>query len=1738
MSKRTTRLLSLILTLVMFLSVATPAYAWGPGDFGGGWDRDIGDDEVRDLDVEVEEAEEEYDYFQALDEENNVQVTIEAPMGSLPSLAEVRLEAIPAVDLQDAVNEIVDGSPEILVAMDISFWLGEDEIEPEEPVRVKISAPELEGKTNLQVIHFPDDAEEPETVQLIPEEDLTFALGTNEVAFQADSFSVYAVIGGPDEPSARATVNFYKTKGDTTPIATVYVKETDTADEVDQIVYDPGVPELTGNTIFQGWCRLDGENDQVTLDTEKLSIEKVREQILAMNITEDVTVNYYAVIYKYFNVSYYADGLCYGSESVMLLLEDEQVQYKVSMLYTAGTEQDFKGWKAADGVDHIVSATLADNNHTQLTAEQIDGNTVFPNDSIIMINGDVKFGVEAPAGHWLIFHENPDKQHSGATYIAPQFLEQNDLSKDPQAGEGGIPMKCPGYTFDGWYLGTTDGEGNFTGFTTKYTFGQTVPSTTHLYAKWIDATSAFYTVIIWKENLDGDGWDFAESRQITGQSPGASITYNQNSWSMEGFEFKETDIGTGENAKKVKADSSTIVNVYYQRKTYTLTFNDPGSNYISYVYNSTAYADATVSNSAVTNTNTINTLESTSRKKTINGYEVSYTGNYNATYYIKKADGKWYQISNYGQYVYNASEINALPRSSGSKVIEAKYGANIANEFPITCSNGVTYDHGERWNPQNDSIWKEVMVIIDQMPSRNVTFTLDLGQQKKDITMYYYVEALSTDTNTRTYGGVKYVLYTANPVKAKYNGVTEEDYIELSGFSKKAVANENDVALSPISVNNSAAFYRVNSSSDAATNVYFYYSRDKYTIEYMDGSYFGGKNGTTPMTVVQPDKDLGTSSEVFFNADISAYGNKNNTTSDPKVEGYFTPASKVDGYIFAGWYVDDSCSQEVTFDKMPLQGTHVYAKWVQVRYRVFLHPNAGRDNTLDWGSADQEMNFGVAWGDKISAPFGTRDGYVFLGWTRKDGSAFNSDFIALTDSTVPADPVYNKSTDFTDPMDRFGDITGTGTNSDAERFWVIRKLDLYGKWRKVTPGADGVGVVYDLNGGTGKVEDTSLYPDNTDAAAQTAPATAPNAADGSEQHFLYWVVQKWDSEQEKYVDAVGEDGNPIHVSPGGNFTVLVDNAKKEPKYRTDDEGNVITDPETGEPIQETKTDEHGNPILQWIYTVQLRAEYGPLDTPTPTHITWYSNVYDNMGAEIPDEKIDQLVRKAPSSSTEEPYTAVDFVEFKGYGYDRQSVQINKGVNIPAADTYTLPGYVFLGWGRVDNENKLTRDYYLCGWINDAAYGNEGDAANIGIYKIPKDTGKLKVTFTANTWVGVKTGDNAEWYWGPSTAGGITATTGLLYKAPGNDQKMHIPEGVQVTITLKELIGDNGDVYGVELSYTTASASTSSGTAALRGESGIKDPKDLTEENLFLKWDSENEVYLAKNDSGEWVEVTQVACDEKQPYNDLYAVWGNAFYVYHSGVADGAVETVPLTRANATYDLTQHLGGAGLNRAGETPKVLYGGYYTVKDGSDFAPPAKVDGVIPAYDGTNWTWVNGETTNGMKMNPQAGVTYYVKEVPAEMYLQPYFHYTYQKALNAGDPEPIKTAWLISDIDDYQYRQTGFAIIDENNEAKVCSALTVQNKVGGASVVLKPETIFRAKGVTKGYLSYLEVITDGAPTLMQAGNQVVQYWVTPDNLIVTGIAARTYSGLDLKTNLTKTDQAVESIIAEFSATPAAEP
>ena len=118
---------------------------------------------------------------------------------------------------------------------------------------------------------------------------------------------------------------------------------------------------------------------------------------------------------------------------------------------------------------------------------------------------------------------------------------------------------------------------------------------------------------------------------------------------------------------------------------------------------------------------------------------------------------------------------------------------------------------------------------------------------------------------------------------------------------------------------------------------------------------------------------------------------------------------------------------------MPKSDITVYAKWRQIQYRVFLHPNAGTqqsDPSLTWGSDAQQMNFRLAYGGTVSLPTGLRDGYEFVGWYSDPActKVFNAN-TKVTDSNTTA---YNKDTDFTDTMDKWGN--GATTNGDTDRF--------------------------------------------------------------------------------------------------------------------------------------------------------------------------------------------------------------------------------------------------------------------------------------------------------------------------------------------------------------------------------------------------------------------------------------------------------------------------------------------------------------------------------------------------------------------------------------------------------------------------------------------------------------------------------------------------------------------------------
>ena len=112
--------------------------------------------------------------------------------------------------------------------------------------------------------------------------------------------------------------------------------------------------------------------------------------------------------------------------------------------------------------------------------------------------------------------------------------------------------------------------------------------------------------------------------------------------------------------------------------------------------------------------------------------------------------------------------------------------------------------------------------------------------------------------------------------------------------------------------------------------------------------------------------------------------------------------------------------------------------------------------------------------------------------------------------------------------------------------------------------------------------------------------------------------------------------------------------------------------------------------------------------------------------------------------------------------------------------------------------KNVPTYYLAGFINGADYGIGDDSQTIGTYKFTDGT--LKTTFTHDSYVMLKTGDNSIWY-NCDGYPGEDATSALFYNSAllgDNADKLFVPKGREITFTLT----DNGDET-FTLSYTAA-----------------------------------------------------------------------------------------------------------------------------------------------------------------------------------------------------------------------------------------------------------------------------------------------------------------------------------------------
>lgn len=1086
---------------------------------------------------------------------DEVAVTANAPEGAFPEDTEMTAETVTDSEVIDLIKNAVGENAEVLVAVDITFTSNGEPVQPDDAVKVAFAAAGIEYSDNLKIVHVDDKGEEPVATVLDQEVKATEDGG---IEFDADSFSIYAVVQTGED--ARIKVNF---KGlNNADIATIYVKK---GDNMEQVLYDPGAGALVDGVYFRGWTT----DANYTTDTVAKTISDIRTDVSEMlpPAQEGVEVTYYAMLFKDYRITYLnEDDISLGQEEVTFRADSTSAQqsYTVNMGYTVQNENfHFEGWNVYEGSDNISGYTEG---------------KVYKNNDIITITGNVTFSVNAPEGHWFIFHENG----TGATYNSPQFVHSNDKPSKPNDDI----MIRNGYTFGGWF--TSEEVADQTSGGTAYGFNETLSDKTEVWARWIPKTEADYTVIIWKQNLAGTGYDFEKSIVLTGSVGSTIDTVSQqgtgnNAYAViDGTDYKYTGfhLKSFDQNVKIKTEGNSVVSVYYDRTEYTLTFNANSytrvNNPSNYDQNLYGYVDS------------------------ISYVKLTRSG---GRWYFQY-NGEWYRYSDYGNGYYYHQQQNTV------KTITALYGQDISSNFPIVGTNGTSYA-GYVWEPQNSSVYTTGDVpSIEQMREENTTFIAKEYGQQNTAHMYYYTEAIGNEpagTTTVEYGGKTYVehLHVQINIGAGVGSTESEDFIDIAGYkhngSVPAYGSDGTVEL----------------SEDNGFTIKFYYLRKEYNIKFLDGKYVDGNNNPLDAETMP---EIHTESGILYGADISSFNSY-------KPDAAHTPS----GYVFEGWYLDDSCTQKATFTTIPEGGITVYAKWRQKQYRAFLHVNypEGATGNIDWGTTDQDFSFRISEGGHISEPTGRGlAGYAFDGWYLDSifTRVFNGEAFELNENTVTTP--YNKSVDMTDTYDNNGNLVNPKFNSDAtgydddgdestpgkDRFWITTKLDIYAKWHATLEGASGIVVEYDANGGTGAPTDTHTYVDTAKAPAGAASKAPAN----SNKVFGYWEVMKW--ENGAWVSS-GET-----VLPGKTFTVLKANAKVE-------------DLPTPAPNGDTKK-----------YTVQLKAVYIDSEQPTPTHIYWYKN--DGTDAFQKDENL----------------------------------SINVGVDIESAPT--REGYEFLGWARVDIGNTL------------------------------------------------------------------------------------------------------------------------------------------------------------------------------------------------------------------------------------------------------------------------------------------------------------------------------------------------------------------------------------------------------------------------------------------------------------------
>lgn len=366
-------------------------------------------------------------------------------------------------------------------------------------------------------------------------------------------------------------------------------------------------------------------------------------------------------------------------------------------------------------------------------------------------------------------------------YYLMNFDLDGGYGVEPIYARFGAPISVdtptkPGYTFEGW----------------DKTIPATMPAQNTSYkASWKIGTSGF-TVLFWYENANDDGYSVAGTYTPVDVAPGTEK--KSDDYKNQSFTGRDDKHFTYNAAKAetvtVKGDGSTVLNVYYTRNKYTLTFIEGGQI----------------------------TLTCTKTEHTHSDSCCKYGGTGLTHWYHRDSCCKLgLSEHTHSKDCYKTSDL----------IITAKYQADIHGNFPIKDGDETiwwTVPNGcQSFVPGNN------IGSIDTMPGENITFTKNGAESGAKI--YYYVETLNGAAGDTTYNGRTYKQYKVIDLKysSNINLTYAEEFHPITGFTQ----------------GDSNPYLPKDGEVGMKENNYLYYTRNSYNLKFYNyNAYVDGKGGS------------------------------------------------------------------------------------------------------------------------------------------------------------------------------------------------------------------------------------------------------------------------------------------------------------------------------------------------------------------------------------------------------------------------------------------------------------------------------------------------------------------------------------------------------------------------------------------------------------------------------------------------------------------------------------------------------------------------------------------------------------------------------------------------------------------------------------------------------------------------------------------------------------------------------